>query len=85
VKDHLRSQKLCADCADICTAAAQIVARHGLLSAVISDACLKACELCAQECEKFPDNAHMKACAKSCRDCVQTCREVTEHARAEVR
>ncbi len=82
-KEHMRSQKICADCADICTATAQVVARHGLLSAIIADACARACEMCALECEKFPNDAHMKACAKSCRDCLQTCHNLMAHVRSE--
>src|SRR5438105_2096895 len=42
-KEHLRTLQTCQDCADVCTAAAQIVARQGAFSSLICDACATAC------------------------------------------
>jgi len=53
-KDHLRTLGTCADCADVCTAAAKVVARHGPLTSTICESCAKACAACAVECESLP-------------------------------
>ncbi len=42
-KDHLTTLMTCQDCASVCTAAAQIVARGGPFSALICQSCIDAC------------------------------------------
>ena len=79
-KEHQSTQKNCADCAEFCTAATRIIARSGPMSALIAQACAKACDACATECEKFASDEHMKRCGRSCRDCSQICREVSDRA-----
>ena len=79
-KDHLTTLATCRDCADLCAVAAQIVARGGPFAALICRACADACAGCAKECEKFPDDAHMKTCAAECRKCEKACRTMLEHA-----
>jgi hypothetical protein len=79
-KDHMTTLGTCRDCADFCATAAQIVARSGPFSAEICKGCAEACARCAAECEKFPDDAHMKACAAECRKCEKACREMVAHA-----
>ncbi len=81
-KQHLQTMKLCADCGDVCAAAANIVARHGALSAAICESCAKACDECGKACEKFPDDKHMKACAEECKKCAKACREMMKHVGA---
>lgn len=81
-KEHAVTLKACRDCADVCAAAAQIVARFGPYSMQICDSCAEVCNLCAQECEKFPDDAKMKKCAQQCRACEKACRDMKKHAAA---
>ena len=78
-KEHLTSLMTCRDCATICTAAAQIVARGGPFWANICESCATACADCAKSCEKFPDDKHMQACAEECRKCEKSCRAMLKH------
>jgi len=78
-KEHLTTLTTCQDCATVCSAAAQIVARGGPFSNTICTACAEACSLCAKECEKFPDDKHMKTCAEECRKCEKACRAMVKH------
>jgi hypothetical protein len=79
-KEHLTTLGTCADCANFCSAAAQIVARRGPLSVTTCQACAKACAVCGAACEKFPDDEHMKRCAQECRKCEKACLAMVEHA-----
>lgn len=79
-KDHATTLATCQDCADVCAAAARIMARGGPYSGKICDACAAVCALCGKECEKFPDDEHMKKCAEECRKCEKACREMLKHA-----
>jgi hypothetical protein len=36
--------------------------------------------VCAEACEKSPDDEHMAACAKACRACAESCREMAKMA-----
>ena len=78
-KDHLRTLGTCADCAEVCTAAAKVVSRHGPLAGTICESCFKACGMCAAECEKHSQDEHMKRCAIACRDCAKACRDMIKH------
>lgn len=78
-KEHVATLMTCQDCADICAAASQVVARGGPFSGIICESCADACVACAKECEKFPDDEHMTACAKECRKCEKACREMAKH------
>jgi len=79
-KEHAKTMKLCLDCGDICAVAANIVSRHGALSATICEACAKACDECGKACAHFADDAHMKKCADECKKCAAACREMVKHA-----
>ena len=79
-KEHMTTLGTCQDCADFCAAASQIVARGGPFAALICDPCAEACARCAKECEKFPQDEHMKRCAEECRKCEKACREMLKHA-----
>jgi len=81
-KEHITTLATCQDCADFCVAAAQIVARGGPFSSTICGACAEACAKCGKECEKFPDDKHMKMCADECRKCEKACRDMVKHAKA---
>jgi hypothetical protein len=78
-KEHLRTLGTCADCAEFCGSAAKITSRHGPMTVSICEACAKACDLCGTECEKSPDDEHMKQCAQACRKCERACREMVQH------
>jgi hypothetical protein len=78
-KEHLTTLKTCQDCADFCVAASQIVARGGPFAMLICAPCAEACAACGKECEKFPDDEHMKRCAAECRKCEKACREMLKH------
>ena len=77
---HAKTMQLCDDCAAVCAAAAQIVARHGPLTNTICTACADACNECAKSCELMKDDAHMKHCAELCRLCEKACRTMTGQA-----
>lgn len=79
-KQHMASLQTCLDCADFCAAAAQIVSRNGVFSNLICESCAEACAKCGAECEKHPDDKHMKRCAEECRKCEKACREMVKHA-----
>ena len=79
-KEHMMTLMTCQDCADICAAASQVVARGGPFSGIICVSCADACAACAKHCEEFPDDEHMTACAKECRKCEKACREMATHA-----
>jgi len=76
---HLTTLMTCQDCAGICATAAQIVSRHGPFSGLICESCTDACARCAKECERFPDDAHMKRCAEECRKCEKACKDMLKH------
>ena len=44
--------------------------------------CVKACETCADECEKH-DNAHCRRCAQMCRECARDCKAAMEELHDE--
>jgi uncharacterized membrane protein len=72
-----------ADCADVCTVTARILSRstapdHIVLHRLLQ-ACVRACELCAEECARHAEHhRHCAICAKACRACVQACTELLE-------
>jgi hypothetical protein len=71
--EHIKTLMTCQDCADVCAAASQVVARGGPYSEVVCKACADVCAKCAEACEAFPEDAHMKACAAECRACEKAC------------
>ena len=77
-KEHAHPMHLSVDCAELCDVGAKLSARHSVFAVPACEACAKACDLCAAECEKF-DDPHMKACAKACRDCARECREMIKN------
>jgi hypothetical protein len=79
-KDHLATLATCQDCATVCSATAQVVARGGPFAGIVGSACAEVCARCAAACAKFPADAHMKACAEECRRCEAACREMVKHA-----
>jgi hypothetical protein len=78
--DHAKTMQMCNDCAALCAASAQIVARHGPLMTVICNACADACNQCAKACETHKNDEKMKYCAEQCRLCEKACRTMTGQA-----
>jgi hypothetical protein len=64
------------DCADICATTLRIIGRQTETVAEMVrqqvHACLVACQLCAEECQKH-DHAHCRVCAQACRRCQEAC------------
>jgi hypothetical protein len=81
-KEHATTLQTCRDCATLCHAAASIVASHGPFVELICKSCAEGCVRCAKECERFPDDTHMKQCAETCHKCDKACREMLQHAAA---
>ena len=78
-KDHALTLATCQDCADFCSAAAQIVARGGPFAELVCESCAESCNRCAGQCEKFPDDEQMRACAEECRKCQKACTAMLSH------
>ncbi len=78
-KDHSKTLATCLDCATICAAASQVVARGGPFSHMVCLACADCCAKCAKACENHPDDKHMKMCAEECRKCEKACAEMVKH------
>jgi hypothetical protein len=75
-KEHVHTLRTCNDCGDMCATAAKMIARDGVFTHPMCDACAKACDGCGAECAKFPHDEHMKRCADACKDCAKACREM---------
>jgi hypothetical protein len=70
--------RLCLDCADVCDATGQVLTRQTSpephLTRSLLEACLRACRLCAEECERHAaHHEHCRICAEICRRCEQAC------------
>jgi hypothetical protein len=63
------------DCAQICATTAAYLARHSPLTTSIANLCAYICEVCGNECKKFPD-AESQRCSRVCLNCAQECRAV---------
>ena len=65
--------QLLRDCADICTLMAKYLARNSCNARVLASVCAYICELCGNECARFPDPMSQQ-CAQICLHCAQACR-----------
>ena len=68
------------DCADVCATAATLATRrtgsNAELIRQMLEACVTACRLCGDECERHADmHAHCRVCAASCRNCETACQD----------
>lgn len=72
---HARATQiqLLRDCASICQTMAIYLARHSGLAKSLANLCAHICEVCGNECAKFPD-AESRRCAQICFNCAQECR-----------
>jgi hypothetical protein len=69
--------RVCSDCADICDATAKIsvrrTGRNAEMLRAMLETCVRACELCASECERHSHD-HCRLCAEMCHECAGDCR-----------
>ncbi|MDR6225141.1 mannose-6-phosphate isomerase-like protein (cupin superfamily) [Desmospora profundinema] len=68
-----RQLLLLRDCADICALTAQMSARSSYISKQMALLCAHICDLCGQECLRYPD-PHSQHCAQVCLHCTSVCR-----------
>lgn len=66
------------DCADICSITKKFYIRDSEYAGDLLNICAYVCDDCAESCEKFFEDEHMKNCAKVCRDCAEKCEEAIE-------
>jgi hypothetical protein len=76
---HSESQHLVTllDCAQICLAHADLMARRSPHHAELAQVCADLCSACASQCDEHSgDDAKMKHCADVCRKCEESCRRM---------
>lgn len=73
---HVHGGKPCLDCAAFCKMCLSVCIRGGPMVAVAVEACAKACETCAAECAKYPEDKMISECAAECLKCAKACRAV---------
>jgi uncharacterized protein DUF326 len=66
------------DCADVCATAATLANRRTASNEDVIrkllDACVTACQLCGDECQRHASNhEHCRLCAESCHRCAKAC------------
>lgn len=66
------------DCSEICKVSTNFLLRDSDYSGDILNLCSYICEDCAESCETFFDDAHMKNCAEICRKCSDKCRDAVD-------
>ena len=78
VADMVRCIRLNTHCADLCDTTGRLISRQESpeLARAILEACVLACRLCAEECERHTDMEHCRICADACRACEQSCQRV---------
>ncbi len=72
---HARATQiqLLRDCASICATTARFLARLSGFSKIMASVCAQICEICGNECAKFPDHESQR-CSQICLTCAQDCR-----------
>jgi hypothetical protein len=67
------------ECAAVCAATVNAVARFGSgdqsIARAALEACKLACDACATECERH-EHEHCRICAESCRSCASACEQM---------
>ena len=80
VADLVRCIRLNLHCADVCATTGRLLSRqeHPDLARAIVDACVLACRLCAEECERHAGMGmeHCRVCGEACRRCEQACQRL---------
>jgi hypothetical protein len=75
--EYARAAQRCIDCAEVCSAAAKLVARGSPLMVHLCTACAAVCDDCLAVCEPLND-PEMKLVLESLRKCAQSCREMVK-------
>lgn len=73
VHARLRQLELLRDCADICAFTVKFIARHSSFAKAAANLCASICEVCGNECLRFPD-AESQNCGHICLSCARECR-----------
>lgn len=77
VQELVRCIRLNLHCGDLCATTGRIVSRQESpeLARAVLEACLLACRLCAEECERHGEMGmqHCRVCAEACRRCAEAC------------
>ena len=73
--DHIR---WLLDCAEICQIAGNFAIRQSEYAGDMLSTCAFICDDCAESCETFSNDEHMKNCAQICRNCAGVCRDTIE-------
>lgn len=73
-----RCIRLNLDCADVCAATARVLSRQTEAEWDVIEgqlqACLTACRICADECDRHADqHEHCRTCGDCCRSCADAC------------
>jgi hypothetical protein len=71
--EHIR---LMMTCAEICRTSAYFMHAGSEFHARLCGVCAEVCKACEEDCERFGDDAMMRACADACRRCAESCREM---------
>lgn len=72
-RGRARQAMLLRDCADICGLTAKFIARGAMFSRQAAGFCAMICEVCGNECARFPDPMS-QSCAEVCLACADHCR-----------
>jgi hypothetical protein len=73
---HRKTLASCAGCAEACSSAARLTAAESPYAVLTCRSCATICGLCAEECERMPEDEVMKRCAEECRRCEKACAEM---------
>lgn len=65
--------QLLRDCADICSLTTKYIARNSSFAKHIAKMCASICDVCGNECLKFPDH-ESQHCGQICLNCARDCR-----------
>lgn len=81
--EHARPQhiRLMLDCAQICAATADFLARKSQFHTRLCALCADICDTCGADCQKIGD---MRPCVEACRACATACREAARLDHAEI-
>lgn len=81
LKELVRCIRLNLDCSDVCLVTGNLLSRQTepdwtLLSDQLA-ACVTACRLCGEECERHADmHEHCRICAEACQECENLCSQL---------
>ena len=85
VQKMVRCVRLNLDCANVCEMTGKVLSRQTALerdmARAVLQACLAACKLCGDECERHAKAMeHCRVCAEACRSCEAACQRLLQAA-----